>query len=165
MANTHKAGCACGAVQLEITGDPAFQVYCHCSSCRGWLGAPIHAASLWPTPNVKVTKGADKLGLYKRTENSHRQFCTACGAPVLVGHPRFGMTDVPAGSFQGFTYLPTLQRALRREGDGGTRRAAEVQGLSEGVWRFGRDARRVAPRASRPVRPRSPALRQSGFTP
>ncbi len=108
MANTHKAGCACGAVQLEITGDPTVQVYCHCSSCRGWLGAPIHAASLWPTPNVKVTKGADKLGLYKRTENSHRQFCTACGAPVLVGHPSFGMTDVPAGSIQGFTYRPTL---------------------------------------------------------
>src|SRR6185369_7048407 len=51
MANTLKAGCACGAVQLEITGDPAVQVYCHCTSCRGWLGAPIHAASLWPTPN------------------------------------------------------------------------------------------------------------------
>src|SRR5436309_9991616 len=96
MANTHKAGCACGAVQLEITGDPAFQVYCHCSSCRGWLGAPIHAASLWPTPNVKVTKGADKLGLYKRTENSPRQFCTACWAPVLVGHPSVGMADVNA---------------------------------------------------------------------
>src|SRR5262249_2979909 len=70
MANTHKAGCICGAVQLEVTGDPAVQVYCHCNSCRGWLGAPIHAASLWPAPNVKVTKGADKLGLYKRTENS-----------------------------------------------------------------------------------------------
>ena len=108
MANTHKGGCACGAVELEISGDPTVQAYCHCSSCRGWLGAPIHAASLWPTPNVKVTKGADKLGLYKRTENSHRQFCTACGAPVLVGHPSFGMTDVPAGSIQGFTYRPTL---------------------------------------------------------
>ena len=108
MANTDKAGCACGAVQIEITGDPTVQAYCHCSSCRGWLGAPIHAASLWPTPSVKVTKGADKLGLYKRTENSHRQFCTACGAPVLVRHPSFGMTDVPAGSIQGFTYRPTL---------------------------------------------------------
>ena len=108
MANTHKAGCACGAVQVEITGDPAVQVYCHCESCRGWLGAPIHAASLWPTPNVKVTKGEDKLGVYKKTENSHRQFCTSCGAPVLVRHPGLGMTDVPAGSVQGFTYRPTL---------------------------------------------------------
>ena len=44
MANTFKSGCACGAVQLEISGDPAVQVYCHCNSCRSWLGAPIHAA-------------------------------------------------------------------------------------------------------------------------
>jgi len=131
MANTHKAGCACGAVQIEITGDPTVQAYCHCSSCRGWLGAPIHAASLWPMPSVKVTKGADKLGLYKRTENSHRQFCTACGLD-----PGLHLSADPA-------------RALRREGDGGARRAAEVQGLSEGVRRIGRHARRVAPRASR----------------
>ena len=86
MANTYKSGCACGAVQLEISGDPAVQVYCHCTSCRSWLGAPIHAASLWPASNVKVVKGADKLGMYKRTENSHRQFCMSCGAPVLVGN-------------------------------------------------------------------------------
>src|SRR5262249_60842311 len=115
MANTYKAGCACGAVQLEITGDPAVQVYCHCTSCRSWLGAPIHAASLWPTPNVKVTKGADRLGLYKRTENSHRQFCTACGAPVLVGHPTFGMTDVPAGAVPGVTHHPTPHAHSRGE--------------------------------------------------
>ena len=74
---TRKSGCACGAVQVEISGDPAVQAYCHCSSCRGWLGAPIHAATLWPTPSVNVVKGADKLGLYKKTEASHRQFCTA----------------------------------------------------------------------------------------
>ena len=84
---TLRSGCSCGAVQLEIEGDPAVQAYCHCSSCRGWLGAPIHAATLWPTPNVKVVKGADKLGVYKKTEASHRQFCTSCGTPVLVRHP------------------------------------------------------------------------------
>ena len=82
--STYKAGCMCGAVQLEITGDPAVQAFCHCSSCRGWLSAPIHAAALWPATSVKVTKGADNLGLYKRTENSHRKFCKSCGAAVLV---------------------------------------------------------------------------------
>ena len=106
--SSYKSGCLCGAVEVEISGDPAVQCYCHCSSCRGWLSAPIHAASLWPTPNVKVTKGEDKLGVYKKTENSHRQFCTSCGAPVLVRHPSLGMTDVPAGSVKGFTYRPTL---------------------------------------------------------
>jgi hypothetical protein len=105
---TYKASCACGAVQLEITGDPAVQAYCHCNSCRSWLSAPIHAAALWPSPNVKVVKGADSLGLYKRTENSLRQFCKRCGAAVLVGHPGMGMTDVPAGSVAGLKYTPTV---------------------------------------------------------
>jgi len=106
--NTYKSGCACGAVQLEISGEPAAQAYCHCDSCRSWLGAPIHAASLWPTPNVKIVKGADQLGMFKRTDASHRQFCKSCGAPVLVGHPAIGLTDVPAGSIAGFNYQPAL---------------------------------------------------------
>jgi hypothetical protein len=105
---TRKSGCFCGAVEVELEGDPAVQAYCHCSSCRGWLGAPIHAATLWATPKVNVRKGADKLGLIKKTEASHRQFCTSCGAPVLVRHPGFGMTDVPAGSIAGFAFQPTL---------------------------------------------------------
>lgn len=103
-----ESGCACGAVRLEIGGEPAVQAYCHCGSCRGWLGAPVHAASLWPKDSVRVVQGADKLGLYKRTEQSHRKFCTACGAPVLVEHPAIGLTDVPAGSIAGLAYAPTL---------------------------------------------------------
>jgi hypothetical protein len=109
MGNGHyTSGCACGAVQLELSGEPPIQVYCHCNSCRSWLGAPIHAATLWPTPSVKIVKGADNLALYKRTEASHRQFCKSCGAAVLIGHPGIGMTDVPAGSISGFKYSPTI---------------------------------------------------------
>lgn len=105
---TYKSSCACGAVEVEISGEPAVQAYCHCLSCRSWLGAPIHAAALWPTPGVKVVKGEGNLGLYKRTDASHRQFCRSCGAPVLVRHPQMGMTDVPAGSVVGLSYKPTL---------------------------------------------------------
>ena len=104
----YQAGCACGAVKVEASGEPAVQAYCHCESCRSWLGAPVHAATLWPTPNVRVVKGADNLGLYKRTEASHRPFCKSCGAPVLVGHPGMGMTDIPAGSVVGLKYAPTV---------------------------------------------------------
>jgi hypothetical protein len=104
----YKASCACGAVQLEISGEPAVQAYCHCNSCRSWLGAPLHAASLWPQQNVHVVKGADNLGLYKKTEASHRQFCKSCGSPVLVGHPGMGLTDIPSGSIVGLNYQPTV---------------------------------------------------------
>jgi hypothetical protein len=109
MSNqNYKGHCACGAVELQISGDPAVQAYCHCESCRSWLGAPIHAAALWPSQNVKVVKGADNLGLYKRTEASHRQFCRSCGSPVMVGHPGLGMTDIPAGNVPGLAYRPTV---------------------------------------------------------
>ena len=85
---TYQAGCPCGAVQLEISGPPAVQAYCHCVSCRSWLSAPIHAAALWPSDHVKVVKGAGNLGLYKKTENSHRQFCKSCGARQEPDHRR-----------------------------------------------------------------------------
>ena len=107
-ARTYTSGCACGAVQLEIAGDPAVSAYCHCKDCRAWLGAPVHAAALWPSTSVKVVKGADNLGMYKRTENSHRQFCKSCGAPVMVGHPGMGMTDIPASTVAGLSYQPTV---------------------------------------------------------
>ena len=105
---TRKSGCMCGAVQLELSGEPAVMTYCHCESCRGWLGAPVHAASLWPAASVKIVKGADKLGVYKRTEASHRKFCTSCGTPVLIDHPAMGMIDVPAGRIAGLAYKPGL---------------------------------------------------------
>ena len=100
--------CMCGSVAVELSGEPAVQAFCHCESCRGWLGAPIHAASLWPAASVKITKGAELLGTYKRTEASHRKFCTRCGTPVLVEHPALGMVDVPAGSVKGLAYTPGL---------------------------------------------------------
>jgi hypothetical protein len=105
---TRKSHCFCGAVEVELEGQPAVQVYCHCNSCRSWLGAPIHAATLWPTPKVNIRKGAELVGMTKRTEASHRHFCTKCGTPVLVRHPAIGMTDVPAGSVEGLRFQPTV---------------------------------------------------------
>ena len=105
---TRTSGCICGETRVTITGDPAVMAYCHCDSCRSWLGAPIHAASLWPTDHVVVETGEDELGMFKRTENSHRKFCRSCGAPVLIRHPQLGLTDVPAGSVRGLDFQPTV---------------------------------------------------------
>lgn len=109
MSERSRTGrCFCGAVEVDIEGEPAVQAYCHCSSCRGWLGAPIHSAALWPTPKVNVRQGADRLAVFKKTEASHRHFCTSCGSPVLIRHPQLGMTDVPAGTVAELEFRPTL---------------------------------------------------------
>lgn len=44
----HKSGCFCGAVQFEVSGEPAAMGYCHCGSCRRWSAGPVNAFTLWP---------------------------------------------------------------------------------------------------------------------
>lgn len=56
MSESRQANCACGAVRIRIEGSPAVMAYCHCESCRSWLGAPLHAASLWSTDGVTVAE-------------------------------------------------------------------------------------------------------------
>ena len=101
--NEYEGRCFCGAVQLRLTGAPAAMGYCHCTSCREWSAAPVNAFTLWPPTAVKITKGADKLAAYKKTENSVRKWCSACGGHVLTEHPGFGLIDVYAA------VVPTLQ--------------------------------------------------------
>ena len=108
MGEMKKARCACGAVELDIKGEPPIMALCHCDSCRSWLSAPVHAAALWPTDDVTVARGEDNLGVYVRTEASLRHFCKDCGAAVFIRHPEMGMTDVPAGSVEDLDYKPSI---------------------------------------------------------
>jgi hypothetical protein len=32
MADTHKGGCYCGAVEIEVRGEPLEMGYCHCET-------------------------------------------------------------------------------------------------------------------------------------
>jgi hypothetical protein len=93
---SYKGSCFCGAVEVTVTGDPAGMGYCHCTSCRTWSAGPVNAFTLWKPEAVKVTKGADNLGVYHKTENSYRKWCKTCGGHVLTEHPGFGLVDVYA---------------------------------------------------------------------
>ena len=108
QSKNFESSCACGSVTVEIVGEPAIMAYCHCDTCRSWLGAPIHAAALWPSDHVNIKQGADLLDVYERTPASLRHFCKSCGAAVLIRHPQMGMTDIPAGSVKGLQHAPTI---------------------------------------------------------
>ena len=41
--------CYCGACTLTITGEPAMQVYCHCSDCRKWGGSIAQVPAAGPS--------------------------------------------------------------------------------------------------------------------
>lgn len=96
--HTYKGGCFCGAVEINVSGDPALMGYCHCDSCRHWSAGPVNAFSLWTPEAVKVTKGEDKIGTYNKTPMSFRKWCTSCGGHLLTEHPVMGLTDVYAAT-------------------------------------------------------------------
>lgn len=104
----HRGACFCGAVKLEVTGSPVAMGFCHCASCRSWLAAPVHGFTLWPVANVSLTEGADLLGVFKKTERSHRQFCRRCGGHVLVGHPAVRMIDVMSAVLPSLPFQPAM---------------------------------------------------------
>ena len=79
MSEKHSGTCFCGAVGVEVTGAPEAMGYCHCESCRSWSAGPVNAFTLWKPENVKVTKGAEFVSHYKKTDMSDRQFCSQCG--------------------------------------------------------------------------------------
>lgn len=102
MATTHRGSCFCGAVGIEVTGEPEEAGYCHCSSCRSYSGGPVSAFTLWKAANVRITRGETSLGGFNKTGLSNRRFCTECGGHVMTEHPTLGYTDVYAA------LLPTL---------------------------------------------------------
>jgi len=76
---TYTGSCFCGAVEFTVTGEPAGMGYCHCRSCRHWSAGPVNAFTLWPPHSVRITRGADNIGTYHKTEQSHRMWCKTCG--------------------------------------------------------------------------------------
>jgi len=104
MKNT--GTCFCGAVQIEVTGAPEGMGYCHCASCRSWSAGPVNAFTLWKPESVKVTKGADRVGHFMKTDMSDRQFCRDCGGHLMTNHPTLGLTDVFAATIPGVEFKP-----------------------------------------------------------
>jgi hypothetical protein len=52
---------------------------------------------------VKVIRGEEHLGRFKKNETSDRQFCKKCGGHLMTNHPSLGLVDVYAAT------IPTLK--------------------------------------------------------
>jgi hypothetical protein len=108
VSETHTGQCFCGAVEVTVTGQPEAMGYCHCNSCRSWSGGPVNAFVLWKAGDVKVTRGAEHVGTYNKTEMSYRKYCTLCGGHLMTDHPPFGMVDVFYATTPSLAFAPAL---------------------------------------------------------
>ena len=100
--------CFCGAVALVAKGSPEGMGFCHCASCRAWAAAPVNAFTLWKSASVTVTRGAELVGVYHKTDSSYRQFCRACGGHIMTAHPKVDLVDVYAALLPSLPFVPQL---------------------------------------------------------
>ena len=108
MSNSYDGQCFCGAVGIRATGKPNAMGYCHCQSCRSWSAGPVNAFTLWSPDAVEVTRGAEHIGTYHKTEMSYRQYCKLCGGHLMANHPPLGMVDVFAATIPGLEFEPQV---------------------------------------------------------
>jgi hypothetical protein len=103
---SHSGQCFCGAVRLQVSGEPEGMGYCHCSSCRSWSGGPVNAFTLWKPEAVTVTAGEEQLGMFQKTPISQRVYCKACGGHLMTRHPTLGLVDVFAATLPTLAFAP-----------------------------------------------------------
>ena len=106
--NQYQGRCFCGAVELRVTGQPAAMGYCHCDSCQQWSASPVNAFTLWAPSAVTITRGAEQLASFSKTERSIRKWCKNCGGHLFTEHPGWGLVDVYAATIPELPFEPML---------------------------------------------------------
>ena len=88
-----KIKCLCGDVELELSGEPMAQVYCHCEDCQKAHSAAYVKVAIYPVDGVKVTKGKTISWTVLRTP---RVTCPRCGTRLYQEPPGFPVKGVNA---------------------------------------------------------------------
>jgi hypothetical protein len=94
MHPVYEGNCFCGSVHFAASGEPTEMGYCHCESCRHWLASLVNAFTLWPQHAVRVTRGEQLIGTFRKTPRSERKWCRVCGGHLFTVHPHSGLTEV-----------------------------------------------------------------------
>jgi hypothetical protein len=100
MTARYMARCACGKVELELTGTPVISVVCHCDDCQAGSrliealpGAPATLDAGAGTPyalyrndRVRCTRGAELLEGYKLkpASTTQRMVASCCNSAMLA---------------------------------------------------------------------------------
>jgi hypothetical protein len=94
--------CRCGAVRVELSGEPVAQFFCHCDDCQAAHGGAYVPVAMYPAAAVRVTRG-NPNGWKLRT--MPRMTCPECGTRIFADVPQIGVRGVngfllPKGRFQ-----------------------------------------------------------------
>jgi hypothetical protein len=79
--------CLCGKTTFEYEGEPNWQGWCHCESCRRQTASP--STAFLGVDHGKWRWTGDEPRFYASSPGVKRWFCATCGAPVAFESTRY----------------------------------------------------------------------------
>ena len=112
---TRTAQCSCGALRVEVEGEPGAVVLCHCTECQCLTGSVFGVGAYFPADKVKCT-GANTA--YTRVMEGRKftsHFCPTCGTSLYWEAELVpGAIGVAVGGFRDSNF-PRPTRAVWEE--------------------------------------------------
>lgn len=103
--------CACGSVEVHLSGVPALQYYCHCDDCQQVHGK-AYAVSLFPAHAVSVKHGETSVFSLR---TSPRTRCAKCETYLFAQVAGFAGVNgelLPPGMFNPEFHIQCRYAAL-----------------------------------------------------
>jgi hypothetical protein len=98
-----EGGCFCGNIKYEFEPGDYRVADCHCTMCRRTSGAPYVTWVVVPEDKFSYTSSQPegKPVILKSSKNAQREFCSACGTPLVFRDTeRSGTVDITVGSLR-----------------------------------------------------------------
>ena len=97
--------CRCGAIKLELTGEPVAQFYCHCDDCQAVHGAAYLPAVVYMRTSTRLIAGEPVTWKLKTTA---RATCAQCGTRMFADPAQGDARGIPALLLPQGMFKPTF---------------------------------------------------------
>jgi len=104
MAATYTGSCKCGAIRIEIQGEPGILALCHCQNCQKSTGSTYSTNAIFPKSAFTIVSGEPKVYEAKGGSGNpvFTNFCGNCSATMWTATPlRPDMVIIKAGILDG----------------------------------------------------------------
>jgi hypothetical protein len=95
---SYRAGCCCGALEVEAEGEPILNAICHCDNCKKRTGSAFGWSAYFAEPNVTIHGDAQVYAFESASGHTERSFCPTCGSTLFWRSAVFaGLVGVAGG--------------------------------------------------------------------
>ena len=100
MVSKYSGRCRCGNVTYTISGEPIWNMSCHCNWCQTTSGSAFRTFVLFKETDLEIS--GDSLSSYEDTTTDHgrpmiNQFCRNCGTQIGINVPNMDTRHISIG--------------------------------------------------------------------